>query len=96
MAEASHVAERGNDARRKRGRQVDQPRASGVKSVREQMAVRRHLMLGVMRVRAGDTGRDGGDDSTVTCGRWVRVDHREEVARLTRHVTGPHEQIRAR
>ena len=65
VAEASHVAERRDDARSQRVRQVEQPRASRVKAVRQQMPVGWHLMFGVMRVGARRAGRKRGDDRTI-------------------------------
>ena len=65
VAVASQGAERGENVRMQRLREVEQPAASRVEPVREQMAVRRHLVLGVMRMRARLAGRDRGDDRPV-------------------------------
>ncbi len=39
-------------------RQVEQPRASGMKTVRKEVAVGRHLLFSVMRMRPSHARRD--------------------------------------
>ena len=93
MAESIHLAERPENLRLPRLIEVEQPRPSGMKTVRQQVSIGGHLVLGVMRMRSGDAGRNRRDDGAVVRGARIGIDHREEVARLLLGVAGPHEQV---
>ena len=96
VAQPRQVAERGQDARLQRRGEVEQPGASGTKAVGQQVPVRGHLVLGVMRVGPRLAGGQRRDNRAVAGGGRRGVDDAEEVARFPVGVAGPEEEIRRR
>ena len=76
-----------------RTRQIEQPRASRVKPICEEMTVHGHLLFGVMRVRTDYSSRDGCDNGPVMRGRRSRIDDREKVAGFVLGVTRPEKEV---
>src|SRR5204863_6811985 len=60
---------------------------------REEVSVGGHLGFGMMRTRTDRAGGKRRDDSSILRGCGIRVDHREEVARLLGGVASPDEEV---
>ena len=94
MTESRYVSKRGGYPRKEGLGEIEQPRASGVESVREQEVAGRHLVLGVMRVRARRARGERGDNGAVVRRAWIGIDDAEEVAGLSFGIASPDEQVR--
>ena len=84
MTEAGAVVEVREHLRRARRGEVHQPCAPGTEAIREQVAARGHLGLGVMRVRTGLADLDPRDDGAIRRRVGRRIDHGQKITCLAR------------